>query len=240
MKTMKMKGWVKVLIIVAAILLGVFAYVFYKVSDMVTMETGKVNNFLYAGKTGFVNFFVMEYDSGLICFDAGNSIAEVEIAMKELNLNVKDVTHVFLTHSDGDHVNGVEAFPNAKIFLPEKEVGLLDGMVTRKIFFMEGSNKLPVDNYLTMKNQETIMAGEVSVKATSAPGHTPGHTVFLVNDSILFAGDAFHLAEDGTYEALWAPINNDYERAKETAETLRNIPISLVVTAHDGYYRFEK
>ena len=59
---MKMKGWVKVLIIVAAILLGVFAYVFYKVSDMVTMETGKVNNFLYAGKTGFVNFFVMEYD----------------------------------------------------------------------------------------------------------------------------------------------------------------------------------
>jgi cyclase len=50
--------------------------------------------------------------TGVIVIDAGTTADSAKDRLAEIaKLTPKPVTHVILTHSDGDHVNGVAAFP---------------------------------------------------------------------------------------------------------------------------------
>src|SRR5712691_5453571 len=59
------------------------------------------------GNTGFIIG-----DNGVIVIDAKTTPQSAKEMLAEIaKLTPKPVTHVILTHSDGDHVNGLAAFP---------------------------------------------------------------------------------------------------------------------------------
>jgi len=222
------------LLILVVILVG---YVFIMMSQMKPLQTGMINEHLYAGKTGFVNFFIWQEDGQTIAFDSGHKPQAVKKALQELDIDPDSVSYVFLTHSDGDHAGGVRAFQNARVYLFEKEQAVLDGTKPRKFFYMEGSNEIPVKEYGLLKENEIMQLGNTKIETISTPGHTPGSASFLVNDSILIVGDAAQITGSGELKPIFRPINNDYDLARKTLDKIESVGARMIVTAHDGYIR---
>ena len=79
-------------------------------------------------------------------------------------------------------------FRNAKIYISQEEVGLISGKVIRQFLFLKHHNKLPVSNYKTLSDGDSVVIGNVLVHAISTPGHTIGAMCFRV-DEMLFTGD---------------------------------------------------
>lgn len=137
--------------------------------------------------------------------DAGKDLL-AEIA----KLTPKKVTHVLLTHSDGDHVNGLAAFPAGLTIIAhdgnkkEQQAALAAGG--------RGAlppDKLPTQVVSTIRESMTIDGVKFELLHW-APAHTSGDlVVFLPDQKIVFTGDIIatnrpepliHLEKNGSSE----------------------------------------
>lgn len=58
-------------------------------------------------------------NSQQIMVDSGYGNAELRDSMAAAGLSPDDISHVIITHSDGDHIGGIDQFPNARFKLPK-------------------------------------------------------------------------------------------------------------------------
>ena len=133
--------------------------------------------------------YLVQKDGKNILIDSGNGNEDSQLipALKVHGLVPEDIDYVLLTHLHGDHTGGLTrageaVFTNAEVYInkveyegwgnvPESEMGkAYDG----RIVLFDADSDLPC-----------------GIKAVEAYGHTPGHTMYRVND-ILFAGDIMH------------------------------------------------
>ena len=96
-------------------------------------STQKINDYLYVVRSGIVNFFIFQMKNELIVFDTGMSKAMAKSGFHKLGLDYNRVTHVFLTHSDSDHMGAYQLFSNATIHLSEKEKPMVSGSKARTL-----------------------------------------------------------------------------------------------------------
>ncbi|MEI6845954.1 MAG: MBL fold metallo-hydrolase, partial [Candidatus Firestonebacteria bacterium] len=147
---------------------------------------------------------------------------------------------VFLTHSDGDHVNGLPVIKNAVVYLPEKEEPLVTGALKRKFMFFRKANPLPVTAYKLLKDGEEVKFGKTSIKAILTPGHTPGSTSYLVNGKYLVVGD-LAITKDGKLIGMPKPPSEEPEVIKESLKLLEKLEgVELIATAHGGVLWLKK
>ena len=110
-------------------------------------------------------------------------------------------------------------------------------MITRKTsrrFRYFYNSKIKKDYYL-LKDNEEINIGAVKVRAIDTSGHTPGSMSYLVNDSLLFVGDAFEFI-DGKVSAVSHRFSMDMEKQAESIKKLAQLKnIRLAFAAHRGY-----
>jgi glyoxylase-like metal-dependent hydrolase (beta-lactamase superfamily II) len=197
--------------------------------------TGRIidTNIIAVNNT-FVTVYFVDTGEGYALFDTGVDPENLKKQMEDLKISVNDVKWVFLSHSDRDHVAGLVLFPNAQIFISEAEIVLLDGTKNR---FGDEGNKLPegVDlNRLTkIKDQQEFKFNETTIKSFLAPGHTPGTTLYLVDNRHLFTGDALSYI-DG--EIGVHPFTIDEAKAKESISKFGALTrfSKLVLTSHYG------
>ena len=123
-------------------------------------------------------------------------------------IDPKDIDAVVATHAHCDHVWGIMAddgkpnFPNAQIYISqadfdfwtdEKKLSLKDPAYMQP--FVEGARKnlLPNrDKIVFVKDGQEFLPG---IQAMAAPGHTVGHTVFMITSdgkSLAAIGDLTH------------------------------------------------
>jgi len=175
------------------------------------------------------------FDAGesLIAFDTGINSKATLAELKKLRVDPKRVKHVLLTHSDRDHVGGLAAFPNAKVYLPKAEVAMLDH-TTPRFFGLVYSKPLPVKHELLDEN-EILTIGNTSVKCLSTPGHTLGSMSYLINNSVLVVGDILNLKHGKVVmDRGFMQLNKTKQR--ESILRLSQLKgISLLCTAHTGY-----
>jgi glyoxylase-like metal-dependent hydrolase (beta-lactamase superfamily II) len=88
--------------------------------------SGPISENLYFVKLGFVAMYLLEAGESLIAFDTGMNSKTTLAELAKLHVDPRRVRHVLLTHSDRDHVGGLAAFPNAKVYLPKAEVAMVD------------------------------------------------------------------------------------------------------------------
>lgn len=199
----------------------------------------KVNDNIVRLNLGFVSMYVYRDDSNAICIDAGFDLKKVQAAFAELQMDVKDVDAVFLTHSDRDHTGGITTFSNAKVFISSEEEQMINGRTAR--FFTFVRNKRPRCELTYLKDDVTIQIGKITVKAISTPGHTPGSMSFLVNGKYLFVGDAFNLRDGkAVMDRAFLQMNKSLQEAS-IRKLAKLEKISLLCTAHSGFTNdFEK
>lgn len=147
-----------------------------------------------------INAFLVVDSSHAILFDAGlgaDNGGHLLRNMQKTEFEPADITAVCLTHLHFDHIgglllNGRAAFPNATLYLSQEEydawgdggsMAKNNGMWKQVMSAYKGQIK-------TFHDGDQLFGG--MVVANLAPGHTPGHTVYIVNGACLIAGDLLH------------------------------------------------
>jgi len=198
----------------------------------------KVADNVYEIKSRFVSMFVYNADELLVCFDTGFDEKTVKDGFDQLGFDAAAVKYVFITHSDRDHVGGLQLFKHAEVYLSIDE----EQMITRKTprFFGITHNPPITRDYTLLNDGDTVQAGPVRVKALATPGHTPGSMSYVVNDSILFAGDTVVLKNGKArpFSKLHLRDLSHMDTATQ-ARSMRKLAhlsdIALMLTAHSGF-----
>ena len=239
----KLPLWAKIvlpiLLIIAltALLFGGTLYDFIQINPL---ATGEVVPNVYAARTGTVNFYLIKGDSGYIMIDAGGSKEQAERALRDLEILPEEIVAILLTHSDSDHTASIPLFSNAKLYLPELEVQMIDGTTMRN---SRRSNSLD-SVFLVLKDNDEIEIDGNTILCIATPGHTPGSMSFLINNEYLFVGDAMGLI-NGKAALFISIYNMDEEIQSESISKLAAIGAQYIFTAHHGYsddptFAFEK
>ena len=224
-------------IIVAIIVLLVATWLFYgyPMLLMTPAGTGHIpNTNIYSVKNDKNTVFFIKTDSGYIMLDAASEPKKFETSLKESGIDINDVKWIFISHSDYDHVAALHLFPNAKIYMGEDELPLINGTMKRNIF---GGNIMPsgveIDKIILLSDGQEFLFNGTKIKCIKAPGHTLGSMVYSIDDMYLFTGDAFKMS-DGNIDVH--PFAMDEELSKKTIEQLKGIinNYSIVLTAHYG------
>jgi glyoxylase-like metal-dependent hydrolase (beta-lactamase superfamily II) len=130
-------------------------------------------------------------DRGVIVIDAKLNAESARLMLDAIRtITAKPVTHVILTHSDGDHVNGLAAFPaGITVIAHEGAESELE-----RAFAAGGRGAPPVSaapTEVVRGSGESLTIDGVKLRLVHvAPAHTSGDlAVFFHDQRILFTGD---------------------------------------------------
>ncbi|MCC8088418.1 MAG: MBL fold metallo-hydrolase [Rikenellaceae bacterium] len=194
-----------------------------------------------------VNAFLIETGCLTILADTGYG-RKLFSNLESLGKSADDIDRIILTHMHGDHIGGMEnkgetAFPNAKVFIAEKEVDYWKEVKNRTAdkvlnLYDESMSTFTPGN---ADNPKTITKG---VSAIEAYGHTPGHTVYLIEskgEKLLIWGDLTHaMAVQMPYPQISVTYDVDPDAARESRFAIlkyvadNNIPVAGMHIAYPG------
>ncbi len=195
--------------------------------------TGKISEELYLLNLGFVCMYLYKSGDSYIAFDTGMKASDVTKELAALGIAASSVSDVVLTHSDSDHVGGLSAFPDAQVYLPKDEVAMIDRTTAR--FFGFIYNKPFGDGYKTLEDGQTVTIAGATIQCIASPGHTAGHMSYLVNGSVLIAGDILNVAQ-GKIVMDRKFINIDNKQREQSIRKLAGLEgVSLLCPMHSGY-----
>lgn len=136
----------------------------------------------------------------------GDTTGKLLANLKAAGIDPKDIDAVAVTHVHPDHAwgliaeDGSKVFPNAQVYMSQEDLEFWtdpskaggNDMIKS---FMEGTRKrlLPIrDSIQFFKDGQEFITG---IQAISAPGHTVGHTVFMLTSQgkqLCVTGDLAH------------------------------------------------
>jgi glyoxylase-like metal-dependent hydrolase (beta-lactamase superfamily II) len=188
-------------------------------------QTGILNKDISIVKNDFVNVYFLKNDTGYVVIDAGNNASRVGKELKKIGVDPASVIAILLTHTHSDHIAAIKLFPNATLYMSDKEEKNIKGPLSG-IFFNY--------KYKLLKDGEVRNIGGWNVKTIITPGHTDGSACYFFDDKYLFTGDSLSLV-NGQVSTF-----NDFFN-KNTAEQRKSLikissldSMKLLLTAHYG------
>jgi N-acyl homoserine lactone hydrolase len=162
--------------------------------------------------------------------------------LRERGVEPADVKQIYMTHMHLDHASGIRQFPNATLFLSEAEWraftgprGTLLGYVRSHVPDGAPVRTLELDGAHGVFDRSADVFGDGSVIAVYTPGHTAGHTSYLLRTErgeVLVAGDAAYTRHTLTTGHLPTVMANE-ERFEASLDRIRRYEGGLVIPGHD-------
>jgi glyoxylase-like metal-dependent hydrolase (beta-lactamase superfamily II) len=135
----------------------------------------------------------------------------VQENLKAAGVDPKSIDTVLLTHMHPDHSAGLTEMPSGRLYFPNAELVMHENELphwyddaamskaderSQKMYFLAGREQ--VEPY--KKQTRLFKQGEVfpGVTAIPSPGHTPGHTAYLIEsngEQLMIWGDTVHVPE---------------------------------------------
>ena len=169
----------------------------------------------------------------------GKKIATFKEALEKTGYSAKDVTKIVVTHKHSDHTGELRMFPDAKIYISEKEADSmkLAGDNVVRVKFTDGAFK-------NFPESQRITDTLVMVKAE---GHTLGNSISILQDGdiyYMFQGDVTY-CDAALHENELSVLFEDKDKAIETLNRIRdfireNKTIYCSTHCPDGYLNVEQ
>ena len=165
----------------------------------------RVADGIYATR-GYVSAYLIDGDQGVVLVDTGLPKKDGLIAngLSSIGRKLEDIVTIVLTHSHTDHMGSAAALKEASrsvVVAPSVDTPAIQGEVPiPSPPMMRGPLKLiskmlptPTPVIVDHRISESYQGGlPDDFKAIDTPGHTPGHTSYLLDrqGGVMFVGDA--------------------------------------------------
>lgn len=171
----------------------------------------------------------------------GEKIATFKEAFEATGYKVEDITKIVVTHKHPDHTGELRMFPNAKIYISEKEADdmKLTGDNVIRVKFTDGT-------YKNFPESQRITDTLVMIKAE---GHTNGNSISILEDKdngcyFMFHGDVTY-CDAALYANALSVVFEDKDKARETLARVRefiknNKTIYCSTHCPEGYLNIEQ
>ena len=153
--------------------------------EIVKIQTGPLLTNCYIISDNYKNAAIVD----LAFFD--------EKIVELIKNNALQLKFILLTHGHFDHIMGLETNifeiieQRCPVFINEFDAELLSDSYKNASILMNLEVKLSLSNLKTFKDGEIFKLNErLKFKTIATPGHTKGSCSFLLNDEVLFTGDA--------------------------------------------------
>lgn len=202
-----------------------------------------------------INAYLVQVDGRRVLVDAGTAdcfgpgLGQVAANLKAAGFRPEDVDDVLLTHAHPDHLCGVlgadgaRAFPSATLWLDDAELAYWEGpeaepRTPQALRFIVGLARRALAPYQAAGRLRTFRPGDAlpgGIRALASPGHTPGHTSYLIGAGdgrqLLVWGDVvhYHVVQFARPAASYEP---DVDRAQAVASRRR----LLAQAAREGWW----
>ncbi len=177
------------------------------------MDRQLSDNFLPAGNAVLEqNILILNAGDRMVMFDTGMgslkmfgpTTGKLLATMKQAGIDPKDIDAVVMSHAHVDHCGGCVAddgtrhFPNAQYYISQADyeywTDVSKATPAMKVFFDTAAKNLVPnrDRMVFVKDGQEFLPG---IQAISAPGHTVGHTIFMITSggkSLAYVGDLTH------------------------------------------------
>ncbi|MFD6697908.1 MULTISPECIES: MBL fold metallo-hydrolase [unclassified Microbacterium] len=182
------------------------------------------------GAFGWSAVWLIDDGERKVLVDAGGPAyaSVLRDALAARGLMSADITDVLLTHAHWDHVSNFTSFDQATVWLGSTElewasrqpVGahFLSDVHVQELHrrWADGTGRVR-----TIEGDDLVLPG---IRALKAPGHTPGHLAFLVEDAatpLLLAGDAVK----NLHELATGDVDSTLDEAesRRTVQKLRSV-----------------
>jgi hydroxyacylglutathione hydrolase len=198
------------------------------------IKTQQLTVNIYVVRTIISNFYIYTDGENTVCFDTGYIPMLINRELRKINIKAHSISHIFLTHSDYDHVGGIKLFKEGKVHLSTDEEKMITYKIPRLFLLF---NKRIKRKYTLLNDGDITCAGKIKVKAIATPGHTPGSMSYLVNDSILFSGDTLTIRNGKIKPFFWLQNMNTTIQKESIRKLLKIDNIKLICTGHTGYLK---
>ena len=217
----------------------VLGFLLFILSSFRPAITSKIDENIFAVNCLMVNFYILKIGNDLILFDTGLNAVFAKRGFKKLGLSPLDVTHIFLTHSDGDHAGGVKAFSNAQLFLSTEEEQMINGKTAKKLFI---HNKKLKDNYHLLENNDILEIDGVTIRCILTPGHTPGSMIYLIDNRICVTGDLLRITRRSKLVQFLRLMNMNHKQNMKSLNNALDIlnDAEIILSGHTGIGKIEK
>lgn len=158
-------------------------------SQALTVQQLAPNVYVAVGGGG--NSGIVIGDAGVVVIDAKTSAADGQHLLDEIaKLTTKPVTDVILTHSDGDHVNGLASFPlGVHVIAQEGCKNEMEAALAAGGRGAPAADHMPT-TVVTRPTERLTLDGVQFELHHWAPAHTSGDlVVYLPAQKIVFTGD---------------------------------------------------
>ena len=164
---------------------------------------------------------------GRVVIDQGGRNSSVK-----LNAEVQMATHGHM-----DHIFGLTTGAKVK-YIPPQDMWALNMIGRRAMTYGFSSPQSPLFTY-DLVIGEISLSGDPEVEIVPLPGHTPGHSGYILG-STLYAGDSFFGQK--VLEGFVFPFFVDFWAALESMEKLRELfkAVENVVISHGPVYEKRK
>lgn len=165
-------------------------------------------------------------------------------ALALLGVDAASVSRLLITHFHYDHIGNVDAFPNAELLVPERELRFWTGPLASRAQFAQVVEPAEIGRIAEAQRAgRTRMMGARTdvgpgVTAIDVGGHSPGQQILVVETSggpVVLASDAVHLYEeferDRPFEIV-ADLAEMY-RGYDLVRELCGRPGAVMVPGHD-------
>lgn len=170
-------------------------------------ETGKYECGVRCIRQYDVNLWFYTKNGTTIAIDAGHlNFRGIDQEFQKIDIDPDEIKHLFITHADVDHCGGIDVcgtniYPNAQVYLGKEERAYLNGTTHRMTKLgVKLKNCVKIkEEYRAIDHNEVFDIEGIKVQAIHTPGHTLGHTCYVVDDKVLFTGDCLAINDNGGY-----------------------------------------
>ena len=173
----------------------------------------------------------------------------VPAQLRARGLDAADIRVVLMTHMHFDHASAISEFPHATFVLSKQEwdaledAGWTDGYVKSQYDFGFDYRTFDFDSRGTESfatfGRSFDVFGDGSIRAVFTPGHTHGHTSYVLRlrgGEVLVAGDAIYTMrtlEEGVLPYKMADGHHFRRSLKEIQRYRERTPGALIIPGHD-------